>query len=144
MTKSEIKIKFAILTDMSSNGVCTRSDQELALEADTTVPYVQVILRQMELSREINMASTQFGRQITYPSKKVNSLWWYIKREIMTTDKQYYEYEGRTYVLSGSFISPLGNLMIRFYDEEKRVWMNVSLGPFEDLLLMKQKTKSQL
>ena len=62
----------------------------------------------------------------------------------MTTDKQYYEYEGRTYVLSGSFISPLGNLMIRFYDEEKRVWMNVSLGPFEDLLLMKQKIKSQL
>ena len=75
MTKSEIKIKFAILTDMSANGVCTRTDQELALEADTTVPYVQVILRQMELSREINMASTQFGRQITYPSKKVNSLW---------------------------------------------------------------------
>ena len=75
MTKSEIKIKFAILTDMSSKGVCTKSDQELALEADTTVPYVQVILRQMELSREINMASTQFGRQITYPSKKVNPLW---------------------------------------------------------------------
>ena len=62
----------------------------------------------------------------------------------MTTEKQYYEYEGRTYVLAGSFISPLGYLMVRFYDEEKRVWMNVSLGPFEELLLMKQKTKSQL
>ena len=62
----------------------------------------------------------------------------------MTTDKQYYEYEGRTYVLAGSFISPLGSLMIRFYDEEKRVWMNVDLGPFETLLLMKQKSKLQL
>ena len=75
MTRSEIKIKFALLVDISSTGVCTKSDQELALEADTTVPFVKVILKQMELSREIHMASTQFGRQITYPSKKVNSLW---------------------------------------------------------------------
>ena len=75
MTKPEIKIKFALLVDISSTGMCIKSDQELALEADTTVPFVKVILKQMELSREIHMASTQFGRQITYPSKKVNSLW---------------------------------------------------------------------
>jgi hypothetical protein len=75
MTKSEIKIKFAILTDMSSKGVCIKSDQELALEADTTIPFVKVILKQMELSREIHMASTQFGRQITYVKKTTNSLW---------------------------------------------------------------------
>lgn len=62
----------------------------------------------------------------------------------MTTDKQYYEYEGRTYVLAGSFISPLGYLMIRFYDEEKKVWMNVNLGPFEDLILKKQNKSSAL
>lgn len=62
----------------------------------------------------------------------------------MTTDKQYYEYEGKTYVLAGSFISELGYLMIRFYDEEKKVWMNVSLGPFEDLLLKKQNKPSAL
>ena len=75
MTRSEIKIKFAILTDMSAKGVCTRTDQELALEADTTIPFVRVILKQMELSREIHMASTQFGRQITYVKKTTNSLW---------------------------------------------------------------------
>ena len=69
MTRSEIKIKFAILTDIVSNKVCIKTDQELALEADTTVPYVQVILKQMELQREIHMASTQFGRQIVYPKK---------------------------------------------------------------------------
>ena len=62
----------------------------------------------------------------------------------MTTDKQYYEYEGRTYVLAGSFISDLGYLMIRFYDEEKKVWMNVNLGSFEDLILKKQNKRSAL
>jgi hypothetical protein len=74
MTRSEIKIKFAILVDISSTGMCTKSDQELALEADTTVPFVQVILKQMELSREIHMASTQFGRQIIYPKKLTGKL----------------------------------------------------------------------
>ena len=62
----------------------------------------------------------------------------------MTTDKQYYEYEGRTYVLAGSFISELGYLMIRFYDEEKKVWMNVNLGSFEELILKKQNKRSAL
>jgi hypothetical protein len=75
MTKSETKLKFAILIDISSTGVCSKSDQELAYEADTTVPFVQVILKQMALSREIHMASTQFGRQITYPPKTTKSLW---------------------------------------------------------------------
>ena len=75
MTKSEIKLKFALLVDISSTGVCIKSDQELALEADTTVPYVQVILRQMELSREIQMASSSGQREISYPPKKTNSLW---------------------------------------------------------------------
>lgn len=56
----------------------------------------------------------------------------------MTTEKQYYEYNGKTYVLAGSFISGLGHLMIRFYDEEAKVWMNVDVGPFEELLLKKQ------
>jgi hypothetical protein len=74
MTKPEIKIRFAILTDIVSNKVCTKSDQELALEADTTVPFVQVILKQMELAREIHMASTQFGRQIIYPKKLTGKL----------------------------------------------------------------------
>jgi hypothetical protein len=58
--------------------------------------------------------------------------------------KKYYEYEGRKYVLSGSFISQLGYLMVRFYDEEKKVWMNVNLGPFEDLLLKEQNKNNQL
>lgn len=62
----------------------------------------------------------------------------------MTNEKQYYEYEGTTYVLSGSFISPLGHLMVRFYDETKKAWMNVNLGSFESLLLMKQNTKTKL
>lgn len=62
----------------------------------------------------------------------------------MSNDKQYYTYDNTTYVLAGSFISDLGNLMIRFYDEEKRVWMNVSLGPFEDLLLKKQTPRNPL
>ena len=62
----------------------------------------------------------------------------------MTTDKQYYEYKGRTYVLAGSFISDLGYLMIRFYDEEKRVWMNVNIGSFEELLLKKPNSTSGL
>ena len=75
MTKSEIKLKFALLVDISSTGMCIKSDQELALEADTTVPYVQVILRQMELSREIQMASSSGQREIIYPPKKTNSLW---------------------------------------------------------------------
>ena len=74
MTRSEIKIKFAILVDISSTGMCTKSDQELALEADTTVPFVQVILKQMELAREIHMASTQFGRQIIYTKKLTGKL----------------------------------------------------------------------
>ncbi len=52
----------------------------------------------------------------------------------MTTEKQYYEYQGKVYVLAGSFISDLGLLMIRFYDEEQCVWMNVSVGNFDDLL----------
>jgi hypothetical protein len=75
MTRSEIKIKFAILVDISSTGMCTKSDQELALEADTTVPFVQVILKQMELAREIHMASIQNCRQIIYPKKKTGTLW---------------------------------------------------------------------
>lgn len=62
----------------------------------------------------------------------------------MTTDKQYYEYNGRVYVLAGSFISELGYLMIRFYDEEKKVWMNVNVGSFEDLILKKQNKGSEL
>jgi len=62
----------------------------------------------------------------------------------MTTDKQYYEYNGRVYVLAGSFISDLGYLMIRFYDEEKRVWMNVNIGSFEELLLKKPNSTSGL
>lgn len=69
MTKSEIKIKYEILIDIASNGSCFKSDQELASLADTTIPFVQTILKQMELSREIHMASTQFGRQIVYPKK---------------------------------------------------------------------------
>jgi hypothetical protein len=75
MTKSEIKLKFALLVDISSTGVCTKTDQELAHEADTTIPFVQVILRQMELSREIQMASSSGQREIIYPPKKTNSLW---------------------------------------------------------------------
>lgn len=61
------------------------------------------------------------------------------KETIMTREKQYYEYKGRTYVLDGSYISDGGYLMLRFYDEEKTIWMNVNVGPFEDLLLGKFK-----
>ncbi len=57
----------------------------------------------------------------------------------MTTNKQYYGYKGRTYVLDGSYISDGGCLMVKFYDEEKKVWMNVNVGPFEALLLGKFK-----
>ena len=62
----------------------------------------------------------------------------------MSSDKQYYTYDNTTYVLAGSFISELGYLMIRFYDEDKKVWMNVSIGLFEDLLLKKQTPKNPL
>ena len=74
MTKAETKLKFAILIDISSTGICSKSDQELAHEAATTIPFVQVILKQMALSREIHIASTQFGRQITYPPKTRKAL----------------------------------------------------------------------
>lgn len=60
----------------------------------------------------------------------------------MTREKQYYEYKGRTYVLDGSYISDGGCLMLRFYDEVQNVWMNVNVGPFEDLLLGKFNTKT--
>lgn len=75
MTKAETKIKFHILIDISSTGSCTKSDQELAALADTTVPFVQVILKQMELEREIHMASIQNERQIIYPKKSTGKLW---------------------------------------------------------------------
>lgn len=55
----------------------------------------------------------------------------------MTREKQYYEYDGRRYALDGSYISDLGYLMIRLFDEEKKVWININLGSFEELILKK-------
>lgn len=74
MTLPETRIKYTLLIDISSTGACTKTDQELALAANTTIPFVQVILKQMELQREIHMASTQFGRQIIYPKKLTGKL----------------------------------------------------------------------
>ena len=75
MEKAETLIKSKLLIDIVSNGACYDTDQELALYANTTAPYVKVILRQMELSREIEMASFSGERKITYPKKRTNSLW---------------------------------------------------------------------
>lgn len=75
MDKTETKLRFTLLIDISSTGSCIKSNLELALELNTTIPYVEVILRQMELKREIHMASSQGGRMITYPKKPTNSLW---------------------------------------------------------------------
>jgi hypothetical protein len=75
MTKAEIKIRYELLIDIASNGACFKTDQELAALADTTVPFVQSILKQMENKREIYMASVQNQRQIIYPKKKTGTLW---------------------------------------------------------------------
>jgi hypothetical protein len=69
MTKAETKIRYELLIDIASNGTCFKTDQELASLADTTVPFVQSILKQMENKREIYMASIQNCRQIVYPKK---------------------------------------------------------------------------
>ena len=69
MTKAETKIRYELLIDIASNGTCFKTDQELATLADTTVPFVQSILKQMENKREIYMASIQNCRQIIYPKK---------------------------------------------------------------------------
>lgn len=55
----------------------------------------------------------------------------------MTREKQYYEYKGKRYALDGSYISDLGYLMIRLFDEENKTWMNINLGSFEELILKK-------
>ncbi len=62
----------------------------------------------------------------------------------MTREKQYYEYQGKRYALDGSYISDSGYLMIRLFDEDKKVWLNLNLGLFEDLLLKKQTKPSGL
>ena len=75
LTKAEAKLKFLLLIDIYSEGVCTKSDQELATLAETTVPYVQTILKQMVSQREIYMGSSETGRKITYPKKQTGKLW---------------------------------------------------------------------
>ena len=75
MTKAETKIRYELLIDIASNGTCLKSDQELAALADTTVPFVQSILKQMENKREIYMASIQNCRQIIYSKKSTGKLW---------------------------------------------------------------------
>lgn len=69
MTKSEAKIRYELLIDISSQGASFKSDQELAALADTTVPFVQSVLNQMVRSREIYMASIDNQRKIIYPKK---------------------------------------------------------------------------
>ena len=75
MTKAETKIRYEILIDIASNGASFKSDQELATLADTTIPFVQSILKQMENKREIYMGSVQNQRQIVYPKKSTGKLW---------------------------------------------------------------------
>lgn len=74
ISKAEAKIRYLLLIDISSEGSCTKSDQDLALEADTTIPFVQTILKQMNLKREILMGSSETGRRITYPKKQTGKL----------------------------------------------------------------------
>lgn len=66
MTKAELKIRYQLLIDISSEGVCTRSDRDLALVTGTTSTYVAIILQAMAVDREIDMVQTQEGRTIIY------------------------------------------------------------------------------
>jgi hypothetical protein len=74
MTKAESKVKFLILIDISSLGFSIKTDEELALESNATVPYVQAILKGMVRNREIDMVSYQNERRITYPKKLTGKL----------------------------------------------------------------------
>jgi hypothetical protein len=75
MNKAEVKIKFLMLIDISSTGKCSKTDQELAFEANTTVPFVQSVLKSMQSGKEILISTGESGREIVYPKAKKTTLW---------------------------------------------------------------------
>jgi hypothetical protein len=74
LSKAEAKIKFLILIDISSDGFCLKTNQDLATLAETTLSYVDIVLSQMVRNREIDMSSYQNERRITYPKKLTGKL----------------------------------------------------------------------
>ena len=75
MDKAEVKIKFLLLIDISSLGYCSKTDRDLAFEANTTTPFVQSVLKSMQTNKEILISSGEFGREIVYPKVKKTTLW---------------------------------------------------------------------
>jgi len=69
MTKPEATIRFHLLIAISSTGVCTLTDSELAALSNTTEPYVAIVIKQMEVSREIRVTSSNGTREIKYLGK---------------------------------------------------------------------------
>ena len=66
MTPAEFKIRYNLLIDISSTGTCIKTDRELAHLCSTTTQYVTIVLQSMIQDREIDMASVEHLRHITY------------------------------------------------------------------------------
>jgi hypothetical protein len=66
MTKSETTIRFHLLIEIASKGMCTLTDSELAALSNTTETYVAIVIKQMEVSREIRVTPSEGIRQIKY------------------------------------------------------------------------------
>jgi hypothetical protein len=66
MSPAEFKIRYHLLIDISSGGSSTRSDQNLATLCSTTPAFVAIVLLAMVQDGEIDMASSEETRHITY------------------------------------------------------------------------------